>query len=322
MEQYLANLNWFDITLLSVVGLSCLFATFRGFIKAFFSLVTWVASSALTVAFYPFYFNYLSTKIVNEKGAMIASFISAFICMFIVIAIINGRIVFSLRKISGGFFDRTLGLLFGAARGILIVCLIFFSIKTTSEILHSKDNSGRSGPEWFTASSSYDVVSQFADKVMAMVPEDVSGMSEDVAKYTKNFLLKTMGDRMRDAVSDSAGKVLSHKNEEVMRSIISNLPKEEQQNLSKKYGENISNLSEFEMIEMFNDIIETYEAYKKDGKIAANKAASDKDIQNLKDAINEKSKPVKESVEDAAEDLGYKERNIKQMDRLIEGVRQ
>lgn len=318
MEQYIdfANLNWFDITLLSIVGISTLFATLRGFIKALFSLITWVSSGAVSVIAYPHTFAYFSTKMASEKAAMATSFLAAFIGVFIVIAIINSRIIFGLRKVTGGFLDRFLGFAFGAARGALIVCLIFFSINLTSKMLNYGNNPERPGPDWFAESSTYEKMKLATDKLVAYAPEDLPKKLEETVSKVKDVTLATMSEELKD--SSGSTKTLSKKQKQQMEQIISGLPKEKLVEIHNSYNGDISTLSEFERVDFFNKILETYKDYEKQGKITADKAIPAADITALEETL--KSSVSGPTATTNSDDIGYKERNIKQMDRLIQGV--
>ncbi len=47
-----AQLNYFDMAVIGIMLLSCVFAFFRGFVKEILSLIGWVGAAAVTVYFF------------------------------------------------------------------------------------------------------------------------------------------------------------------------------------------------------------------------------------------------------------------------------
>lgn len=322
MEQQISNLNWFDIMVISIVAISTLFALLRGFIKAAFSLITWVCSGVAAAVLYPYLHPYISESVHSEKLAMAVSFLSGFLIVFIILAIINSQIIHALRKITGGVIDRLLGLGFGAARGVLIVCLIFFSISFTSKNLHLGANPERPGPQFFAKAATYEVLEMATNRVVAFLPEDMPKRFEETVGRVKDMTVTAMGEEMES--SPSSAKTFSDKQRQVMKQVISAIPKEDLAEVYKKNDGDTSKLSEFEKVEIFKEILEKYKGYVKEGKIAVDKVVSDQALQDLDDTLNaEKTapqQPAPEATESEGE-LGYKDNSIKQLDRLIDGVK-
>lgn len=315
MEQYTANLNWFDITLISIILISTIFAMFRGLIKAVFSLITWVCSGSIALYLYPFSREIIATKIHNEKLVVVIASLGVFLVVFIILAIINGRIVHVMRKQSGGFIDRTLGLGFGAARGVLIVCLIFFSISLTSKMLHLGKNPDRPGPQWFVQASTYEVLDMASTGLLAFAPTDMPDKLEQTVTKFKDITLSAMGEELEE--SSGTTKTLSDEQRKLMKQIIASLSPEDLGEVYKKYDSNPSTLSEFEKIEIFRDIIAMYKNRVKEDKIPADKIVTEENVQMLEDSLGDNKLGATTGI---SGDLGYKDRNIKQLDRLVEGV--
>jgi membrane protein required for colicin V production len=332
MEINPSDLNWFDITVISVICASTLFAVLRGFIKAVFSLFTWVTSSLIAVALYPHVFPLISPHVQSEKSAMALSSFGVFILFFIIIAIIVSKIVHSMDGIRGGIVDRTLGLAFGGARGILIVCLAFFSIHTVSKMLHFGGEE-RPGPSWFAKAETYEALQITTDKVFAMLPADVP--KEIVAQIDKfkEMSVSMMSSGEEDADSTGLPRTLNPEEWATMKKVMAVLPKEDLITLQKKYENDTSGMSEIEKLAMFREIVGAYSEAVKANKVPEDKLVGQGEVDSLDTALNGRKDPEPEVVPEQpkAEEpkteqpklegpVGYKEENIKQLDRLVENV--
>lgn len=125
-------LQWADIAIVTVIGLSMLTGLFRGFVKELISLCTWIV--AIWVGFHysdcldPWLVSYIQDKTARTAVAFI---LILFACL-LVGGIVNATLSFILRRSGLSGTDRTLGMGFGFLRGIFIVALIMLAMKMTS----------------------------------------------------------------------------------------------------------------------------------------------------------------------------------------------
>ena len=118
--------NIIDILILIIILVSCMVATFRGFIKEIFSILSWVLS--LFVAFNLFnkfkleLIDYISQKIIIDIIAFSFPFLTTLLISHLISKWLSPKFNFSEIL----FLDKVLGFLFGALRGILIVVLLYF----------------------------------------------------------------------------------------------------------------------------------------------------------------------------------------------------
>ena len=154
-----------DGILLGVALLSGLLAMVRGFSREVLSIVSWVVAAIAAFTFYrqltPFVQQYIATETVASLVAaavifLVTLIVVTFITMRIADAIIDSRI---------GPLDRTLGLLFGIARGVLlmVVAMVLFNL------LVKEDRQ----PEWVTAAKSRPLLENLGAALSDALPENL-----------------------------------------------------------------------------------------------------------------------------------------------------
>ena len=119
-------LNQIDTVIIIVVAISSAFGLWRGLVKELLSLLSWIA--ALLVA--RVYGEPLARLLVNMIESESIRYVTAFVLLFVMVIMIGTLInhfVAKLLTVTGlKFFDRLLGVVFGLARGTVIVLVILF----------------------------------------------------------------------------------------------------------------------------------------------------------------------------------------------------
>jgi len=116
--------NWADYVVLLVVSLSIIISLMRGFIKESLSLATWVIAFWVSLTFADNLANMLSVYIETPSLQMGVSFISIFVAVIIIGALVNKLICLMVQKSGLSGTDRMIGMLFGFGRGIVIIALL------------------------------------------------------------------------------------------------------------------------------------------------------------------------------------------------------
>ncbi len=118
-------MNFVDICVLAVIGISALLALSRGLVKEILSILSWVGA-VLAVIFLLPRVQPLAARYIHEPLlAQIASGIGIFILSLVVLGIINHYLSANVRSSALGALDRSLGLVFGVLRGGIIVCVAY-----------------------------------------------------------------------------------------------------------------------------------------------------------------------------------------------------
>ena len=120
--------NIIDIVIISIILISLVVATFRGFVKEAFSVVSWLF--ALIVAFQLYerfkleLIDYISQKIIVDIVAFGFPFLTTLFISNLISSWLSPK--FSIP----GFliFDKIFGLIFGIFRGILFVILLYLGL--------------------------------------------------------------------------------------------------------------------------------------------------------------------------------------------------
>src|SRR5690606_12697160 len=142
---------------------SAMLAMGRGFSREVLSVVSWAAAAAAAYLFYKPIVPYVLPYIENEKAAMAAAAAIVFIIALIVVTVITMKLADWIIDSRVGALDRTLGFLYGAARGILVVAvaLMFFNWLA-----------GEKAPGWIADAKSRPLLESIGAKIEAMLPED------------------------------------------------------------------------------------------------------------------------------------------------------
>jgi membrane protein required for colicin V production len=119
-------LNFVDIVVLAIIALSTLLALGRGFVKEVLSVFGWIGAAigTLLIFFYvPQIREFFGKQIAEPALADIACAVAIFVVLLIVLGFFNHAIASRVHASSLGPLDKSLGLVFGLARGIVLVAL-------------------------------------------------------------------------------------------------------------------------------------------------------------------------------------------------------
>ena len=157
------TLTVLDLVVLVVVLVSATLAMVRGFAREVLSVASWV--TAVAAAYFLYKPLVPLVKPYIESGT-IATIIAAAVIFFIALIVAS----YITTKISDfvidsrvGAFDRALGFVFGAARGLLllVIALLFFSWLVQKP------------PAWVANAKSQPILADLGQRLMAALPPDV-----------------------------------------------------------------------------------------------------------------------------------------------------
>ncbi|RWA98998.1 CvpA family protein [Mesorhizobium sp.] len=152
-----------DGILVGFTLVSAMLAMVRGFSREVLSVISWIAAAAAAFFFYQPVLPYVQPYVDNEKIAMVVAAGIVFIVALIVVSIITMKLADWIIDSRVGALDRTLGFLYGAARGILVVAvaLLFFNWLA-----------GPKAPGWVADAKSRPLLESIGAKLESLLPED------------------------------------------------------------------------------------------------------------------------------------------------------
>jgi membrane protein required for colicin V production len=155
----------FDGIVLAVVLFSAILALVRGFSREVLSIASWGGAVAAGYFLYQPVLPYVRPYVSDEKLAVIGAALAVGIIALIIISLITSKIADFIIDSRIGALDRTLGFLFGAARGLLllVVALAFWNWLVDARIQ----------PTWVSQAKSKPFLDGLVVKLVAVLPENI-----------------------------------------------------------------------------------------------------------------------------------------------------
>jgi membrane protein required for colicin V production len=169
-------LPYLDIFLLGVMLVSGLLALVRGFMREILSIAAWGAAAVVTLYSYAKLLPTAKGYFGSDTIATVVVIAGTFIATLIVVSVITVRISDMILDSRIGALDRTLGFLFGLARGLLIVVVAYeFFIWLVPE---------KQRPDWIQQAKSRAVLDASGEWLKGLLPDDPENTI--LKKFKKN----------------------------------------------------------------------------------------------------------------------------------------
>jgi len=118
-------MTWVDLAVFGFLGVSGLLAFARGFVREVLGIGAWVGAVAAAIVALPTMRGYVRHWFQRPDWVDPVSFIVVFLTSLIVLIMIAGVLGRAVRRSALGGVDRTLGLVFGLARGAAVVIVAY-----------------------------------------------------------------------------------------------------------------------------------------------------------------------------------------------------
>ena len=166
--------SYLDLGVLGVVLISALLSTMRGFTREVLAIGSWAAAAAAAYYFYPYVLPYLEPYIHKQAVAQAVAAAVVFFATLILVSLFTVRVSDAILDSKIGALDRSLGFLFGAARGFLLA-VVAFSI--FNWLVGDKQQ-----PDWVKTAKTRPALIGTANWVIALLPEDAAATLESWIK--------------------------------------------------------------------------------------------------------------------------------------------
>ena len=158
-------MSWVDLIIIAVVVVSALISLVRGFVKESISLASWVLAGFIALRYFTPLSELLEPYIESPTIRTGSGFAILFVCSLIVGAIINFMASQLVTKTGLSGTDKSLGVVFGAARGILIVIILVLLAGLTPMPSES----------WWKESTMIEYFANMASWIKDILPDDIAG---------------------------------------------------------------------------------------------------------------------------------------------------
>ena len=174
--------SYLDLGVLGIVLVSALLSMMRGFTREVLAIGSWAAAAAAAYYFYPMVMPYLTPYIHKEVIAQAAAAAIVFFVTLIVVSLFTVRLSDAILDSKIGALDRSLGFVFGVARGFLLAVVAFAIFNWLV--------SEKQQPEWVKNARTRPVLTETADRTRRHAAEDaaqtIDGWIKSRANATTN----------------------------------------------------------------------------------------------------------------------------------------
>lgn len=192
-------MNPVDLGVLAVIALSAAFAFARGFVREVLSIAAWLGAALITLYGFSYAHGVTMRFVTTPLLAELIAGAGLFLAALIVLTILTGAVSRLVQWSALTPIDRTLGLIFGVARGAVLVSIAYFAIDIT---LPANDR-----PGWLRDAKSQPLLAQGADLVRGVLPDAIQLKSASAFDETQRALSQARA--ARDAMGALANPGMS-----------------------------------------------------------------------------------------------------------------
>ena len=169
--------SYLDLALVAIVLVSALLSMVRGFTREVLAIASWAAAAVAAYYFHPAVMPYLENYIQKDQIRQIVAVAIVFFATLIVVSVVTVKLSDAILDSKVGPLDRTLGFIFGTARGFLlgVVAFLFFNWLVP-----------KAQPEWIATARSRPVLQLVGDDLMALLPLDAENAILKRFKHDKS----------------------------------------------------------------------------------------------------------------------------------------
>ncbi len=186
----------FDIAVIAVLAVSGVLAFARGFVHEVLSIVGWIGAIFATMYATPLLKPLMMQVIDDEFFAALALGAIIFIATLVILSMLTKSISRKVKDSALGALDRALGLLFGLARGAIIICLAYIAL----EWVIPADEQG----PWVRDAKAIHMVEIGSGMIKALAPNDDGADADKDTKKTDQTTRDKVQQMFKDAITPKA----------------------------------------------------------------------------------------------------------------------
>ena len=170
--------SYLDLALVGIVLVSALLSMVRGFTREVLAIASWAAAFAAAYFFYPQLLPYAKEYIHKDTLALVATVAAIFFATLILVSVLTVRLSDAILDSKVGPLDRTLGFVFGAARGFALGVIAF--------LLFNYLVPEKAQPQWVANARTRPVLQATGEDLIAMLPEHLASSVLKVLQHPKS----------------------------------------------------------------------------------------------------------------------------------------
>jgi membrane protein required for colicin V production len=157
--------NLVDLAVLVVIALSAAFAFARGFVREALSIAAWVGAALITLYGFNSVYGITTRFVTTPLLAELVAGAGLFLVSLIVLTILTSSIARLVQFSALSPIDRTSGLIFGVARGAVLVAIAYLVVDITLP--------PNARPNWLRDARSQPLLAQGADMLRGILPDSL-----------------------------------------------------------------------------------------------------------------------------------------------------
>ena len=206
-----------DYIVIGIVLFSGLLALMRGFVREIFSLIAWAGAYFAATKFYPLAMPFVHHYIKSDKAVEWASMAAVFTVTLIILVILGSIVCSFIKGNTLTAIDRSLGFVFGLARGVLVVCIIYLvativlwpdldkvqsaKAATEDEAPQQQEKGHNAPPDFLVQAKTRPLVAYGANVLKALIPEKMLDGTLKNAQSQVDALTKDKQQKALDMLS-------------------------------------------------------------------------------------------------------------------------
>jgi membrane protein required for colicin V production len=167
-------INLADLIVIVVLVASGIFALVRGFVHEVLAVASWIGAAFVTLYAYPVAQPWVLGVIAIEFIASLLTGVGLFLITLVIFSVLTRILSNRIQQSSLGPLDRSLGLLFGFARGAVIVVLAWLAL---GYVVTKEDR-----PTWIQEAKSRPLVERGASLLLTLVPPELLESGDQAAE--------------------------------------------------------------------------------------------------------------------------------------------